>query len=196
MTFLYAQFVKNKVKITNIEACMLIVNSRKASLRIKKKFRVSFSPAYFLLFLFREGFFLNMRRKEIVKKVLYLVRLLIMSLLLCCTATQQWEATGQPEVSKFGMMLQRHIFKRITGAGLSDVCLRGCYADVRCQSFNYVFTQDICELSNRTKEARPEDYVPNPERFYFKRDYKRGLYIFCLLPFKDIFRAKNFNPNF
>ena len=175
---------------------MLIVNSRKASLRIKKKFRVSFSPAYFLLFLFREGFFLNMRRKEIVKKVLYLVRLLIMSLLLCCTATQQWEATGQPEVSKFGMMLQRHIFKRIAGAGLSDVCLRECYTDVRCQSFNYVFTQDICELSNRTKEARPEDYVPNPERFYFKRDYKRGLYIFCLLPFKDIFRAKNFNPNF
>ena len=92
-------------------------------------------------------------------------------------------------------MLQRHIFKRITGAGLSDVCLRGCYADVRCQSFNYVFTQDICELSNRTKEARPEDYVPNPERFYFKRDYKRGLkFFYCLLPFKDIFRAQNFNP--
>nr|XP_058945620.1 uncharacterized protein LOC131773686 [Pocillopora verrucosa] len=114
-----------------------------------------------------------MRREEIVKKVLYVVKLLIMSLLLCCTATQQWEATGQPEVSKFGMMLQRHIFKTIAGAGLSDVCLRECYTDVRCQSFNYVFTQDICELSNRTKEARPEDYVPNPERFYFKRDYKR-----------------------
>ena len=121
MTFLYAQFVKNKVKITNIEACMLIVNSRKASLRIKKKFRISFSPPDFLLFSFRGRFFLNMRREEIVKKVLYVVRLLIMSLLLCCTATQQWEATGQPEVSKFGMMLQRHIFKRIAGAGLSDV---------------------------------------------------------------------------
>ncbi|XP_066016636.1 nephronectin-like [Pocillopora verrucosa] len=114
-----------------------------------------------------------MCREEMAKKVLYAVGLLIKTVLLCCTAAQQWEATGQPEVSKFGMMLQRHIFKRITGAGLSDVCLRGCYADVRCQSFNYVFTQDICELSNRTKEARPEDYVPNPERFYFKRDYKR-----------------------
>nr|XP_058958110.1 adhesion G protein-coupled receptor E5-like [Pocillopora verrucosa] len=107
------------------------------------------------------------------KKVLYAAELLIKSVLLYCTAAQQWEAMGQPEVSKFGMMLQRHIFKRITGAGLSDVCLQECYADVRCQSFNYVFTQDICELSNRTKEARPEDYVPNPERFYFKRDYKR-----------------------
>ena len=99
------------------------------------------------------------------KKVLYAVGLLINTVLLCCTAAQQWEATCKPEVSKFGMMLQRHIFKRITGAGLSDVCLRGCYADVRCQSFNYIFTQDICELSNRTKEARPEDYVPNLRDF-------------------------------
>ena len=123
------------------------------------------------------------------KKVLYAVGLLIKTVLLCCTAAQQWEATGQPEVSKFGMMLQRHIFKRITGAGLSDVCLRGCYADVRCQSFNYVFTQDICELSNRTKEARPEDYVPNPERFYFKRDYKRGFYFF----FTVFFPSKTFS---
>ena len=80
-----------------------------------------------------------------VKKVLYAEG----SLLLCCRATQQLEATSQLEVSKFGMMLQPNIFKRITGAGLSD----------QCQRFNYVFTQDICELSNRTKEARPEDYI-------------------------------------
>ena len=90
-----------------------------------------------------------------VKKVLYAEG----SLLLCCRATQQLEATSQLEVSKFGMMLQRNIFKRITGAGLSD----------QCQRFNYVFTEDICELSSRTKEVRPEDYIPNPERFYFKR---------------------------
>ena len=90
-----------------------------------------------------------------VKKVLYAEG----SLLLCCRATQQLEATSQLEVYKFGMMLQRNIFKRITGAGLSD----------QCQRFNYVFTQGICELSNRKKDARPEDYIPNPERFYFKR---------------------------
>ena len=90
-----------------------------------------------------------------VKKVLYAEG----SLLLCCRATQQLEATSQLEVSKFGMMLQRNIFKRITGAGLSD----------QCQRFNSVFTQDICELRNRTREARPEDYIPNPEKFYFKR---------------------------
>lgn len=37
--------------------------------------------------------------------------------------------------------------------------MRECYRGVRCQSFNYIFTQDICELSNLTKDARPEDFV-------------------------------------
>ena len=78
------------------------------------------------------------------------------------------------EVSIFGKMLQKHIFKTITGAALGDVCLRECYRDVRCQSFNYVFTQEKCELSDRTKEARPEDFVPNSERYYFRRHRKRG----------------------
>ena len=78
------------------------------------------------------------------------------------------------EVSILGMMLQGHIFKNITKAAFGDVCLRECYQDIRCQSFNYVFTEDICELNNRTKEARPEDFVPNSERYYFKKDMKRG----------------------
>ena len=168
----------------------------KTSLQTKKEGQRKFQPRIFFAFFFSvKVFFQNMQREKTALKVLYAVGLLIKSVLLCYTAAQQLEATGQPEVSKFGMMLQRHIFKRITGAGLSDVCLRGCYADVRCQSFNYVFTQDICELSNRTKEARPEDYVPNPERFYFKRDYKRGFYTLnCLIRFKDIFRAQKLNP--
>nr|XP_058960212.1 uromodulin-like [Pocillopora verrucosa] len=79
------------------------------------------------------------------------------------------------EVSIFGKMLQKHIFKTITGAALGDVCLRECYRDVRCQSFNYVFTREKCELSNRTKEARPEDFVPNSERYYFRRYRKRAI---------------------
>ena len=165
----------------------------KTSLQTKKEGQRKFQPRIFFAFFFPvKVFFQNMQREKTALKVLYAVGLLIK---IQNTAAQQLEATGQPEVSKFGMMLQRHIFKRITGAGLSDVCLRGCYADVRCQSFNYVFTQDICELSNRTKEARPEDYVPNPERFYFKRDYKRGFYTLnCLIRFKDIFGAQKLNP--
>ena len=90
-------------------------------------------------------------------------------------ATQQCSAGEQKrEASILGMMLQRHIFKRITGATLGDVCLQECYRDVRCQSFNFVIYQEMCELNNRTKEARPEDFVPDSDRYYFKRDWKRG----------------------
>ena len=82
------------------------------------------------------------------------------------------------ETSIFGTMLQRHIYKRITGASLGDVCLRECFYDVRCQSFNYVISKYICELNNRTKEARPEDFVPDFDRYYFGREWQRGKFIY------------------
>jgi len=87
------------------------------------------------------------------------------------------ECSGDAEYSILGMMLRRHIFKKITGAPLGNVCLRECYRDVRCQSFNYVISQSTCELSNRTKEARPEDFVPSSDRYYFKRDMNRGKFM-------------------
>ena len=37
-------------------------------------------------------------------------------------------------------------------------CVDMCSHDVRCQSFDYVISQRICELNNRTKEARTEDF--------------------------------------
>ena len=84
------------------------------------------------------------------------------------------ECSGDPEYSILGMMLQRHIYKRITGAPLGNVCLRECYRDFRCQSFNYIISKETCEMNNRTKEARPEDFVSNTDRYYFKRDMNRG----------------------
>ena len=64
MTFLYAQFVKNKVKITNIEACMLIVNSRKASLRIKLTLGQVLAEQIFCFFSFQGRFFPKHALKE------------------------------------------------------------------------------------------------------------------------------------
>ena len=84
------------------------------------------------------------------------------------------ECSGDAEYSILGMMLGGHIFKKIRGAPLGNECLRECYRDVRCQSFNYVISKETCELNNRTKEARPEDFVPNSDRYYFKRDMNRG----------------------
>ena len=84
------------------------------------------------------------------------------------------EYSGKAEYSIFGMMLRGHIFKKIMGAPLGSVCLHECYRDVKCQSFNYVISQYLCELSNRTKEAKPQDFVPDSDRYYFRRDWNRG----------------------
>lgn len=72
------------------------------------------------------------------------------------------------------MMLRGHAIKTITRAAYVDVCLRECHRDMTCQSFNYVLTQEKSELSNRTKEAIPKDFVPNSERYYFRRDINRA----------------------
>ena len=77
------------------------------------------------------------------------------------------------ESSIHGMMLQQHVYKTMK-TSISLDCLQACNDDVKCQSFNYVISKDLCELNNRTKEARPEDYVPDPDRFYYGRVRKRG----------------------
>ncbi|KAL9961269.1 hypothetical protein ACROYT_G030178 [Oculina patagonica] len=67
--------------------------------------------------------------------------------------------------SIIGMMLKRHIIKKMK-TSISLECLRACNDDARCQSFNYVMLQNICELNNATKESRPEYFVQSPERYY------------------------------
>jgi len=111
-------------------------------------------------------------------KRLYCIPILLSLFHVLCEVTAQECSPNEQkrEASILGVMLQRHIFKTFTGATLGDVCLRECYRDVRCQSFNFVISQDMCELNNRTKEARPEDFVPNSDRYYFRRDWKRGEY--------------------
>ena len=78
------------------------------------------------------------------------------------------------EVSVYGMMLQRHIFKIVETFNTLE-CLTACNDLKRCQSFNYVVSKNICEMNNRTKEARPEDFVPDSDRYYYGRVRNRGL---------------------
>lgn len=77
------------------------------------------------------------------------------------------------EYSVHGMMLKEHVYKTLK-TSISLDCLRACNDDIKCQSFNYVISRDVCELNNRTKEARPDDYVPHPDRLYYERVRKRG----------------------
>ena len=67
--------------------------------------------------------------------------------------------------SIYGMMLIGHVFKTIN-TSMSLECLNACNDDPRCQSFNYVILQDICELNNLTKEAGPQYFVGNTDRYY------------------------------
>ncbi|CAH3168082.1 unnamed protein product [Pocillopora meandrina] len=72
------------------------------------------------------------------------------------------------ESSIFGMYLKGHVFKTYRDQ-LPRECYFRCEEEVTCQSFNVVIGQNICELNNRTKEARPEDFMPDQRRFYVKR---------------------------
>ena len=77
------------------------------------------------------------------------------------------------ERSISGWMLQRHVYKTM----LADIglhCLSSCGTDDRCQSFNFVMSSHMCEFNDRTKEAKPNDFIPDQDRYYFKKLINRG----------------------
>ena len=78
------------------------------------------------------------------------------------------------QVSVYGMMLQRHIFKIVETSNTLEF-LTACNDEKRCQSFNFVVSKNICEMNNRTKKARPEDFVPDSDRYYYGTVRNRGL---------------------
>ena len=84
------------------------------------------------------------------------------------------------ERSISGWMLQGHVYKTML-ADIGLPCWGVCRTDGRCQSFNFVISSRMCELNNRTKEAKPEDFIPDPDRYYFRKPVNRGnLNIFIL----------------
>ena len=104
--------------------------------------------------------------------VLHITTLLVTCQIFCKLDAQQCRS----EYSISGMMLKGHTFmEKKTASWLK--CVQKCDDDVRCQSFNYVFTRHICELNNRTKEARPEDFVTSDDRFYLERLSERGMQV-------------------
>ena len=80
---------------------------------------------------------------------------------------------GGSEESILGWKLQNHVYKTLK-ANFGYECVLICRQDSRCQSFNWVISLNMCEFSDRTKEARPEDFVPDPDRYYYRRDMNRG----------------------
>ena len=101
------------------------------------------------------------------------ITLLVISQMFYKLDAQQCIIRG--EYTIHGMMLKGHTFIEEKTGMIWLTCLDKCDDDARCQSFNYVISQGICELNNRTKEARPEDFVPDSDRFYIKRFRERGI---------------------
>ena len=93
----------------------------------------------------------------------------VLALVLCKVATQQCGS----EYSILGMKLERHTFKEMINS-IATQCLEACNHDIICQSFNYVISQTKCELNNRTKEARPGYFRPDPDRYYYGLVKNRG----------------------
>ena len=54
-------------------------------------------------------------------------------------------------------------------------CAVKCENAPRCQSYNYVIARKLCELNNRTREAKPENLIDDPDRFYMTKWIDRGM---------------------
>ncbi|XP_078344738.1 uncharacterized protein LOC144630275 [Oculina patagonica] len=78
----------------------------------------------------------------------------------------------QGENSIGQMYLRGHTFKTYK-VGWPHECFLWCDEEVTCQSFNFHIGQKVCELNNRTKEARPEDFLPDRTKYYMKRANNR-----------------------
>ena len=97
----------------------------------------------------------------------------LLAIMICRVFCKLDPAQCRSEYSIRGRMLKGHTFMEMTTTNWLK-CVDKCNDDVRCQSFNYVITRGICELNDRTKEARPGDFVADSERVYLKRLSKRG----------------------
>ena len=75
----------------------------------------------------------------------------------------------------YGKALTGFTFKTLLGTSAFG-CLYHCHYEVRCQSYNFVIRDNICEMNNRTKEAKPEQFVSDPDRSYMERGARRGKY--------------------
>ena len=77
------------------------------------------------------------------------------------------------EVSVLGMALKGFVYKKVTVTAPYE-CDITCRGETKCQSF--VIGEKSCELSARTKEARPENFQSDDSRFYMGRFIGRSKY--------------------
>ena len=100
------------------------------------------------------------------------------------------QCPAQPAI--YGKALKGYTFKTSVTSSSTE-CLVDCHYEDRCQSYNYVTTRNICEMNNRTKEAKPDQFVTDSDRFYMKRGAHRSKVI-VIIPIhhfiKVVFKSK------
>ncbi|XP_022784115.1 neurogenic locus notch homolog protein 4-like [Stylophora pistillata] len=106
------------------------------------------------------------------KQTSFFIVLFLLSQVLHNIASQQCGADSDL-YSIYQMMLKGYTFKTFKFQPGTLECREACLADVRCQSYNVVMFVAICELNNRTKEARPEDFVKDKDRYYMAKKSRR-----------------------
>ena len=111
-------------------------------------------------------FFLQPQHKQ---RSMYCLFFLFASAIKSVTANEQCRT----EVNTQGMALKRSVFKRWSVAA-PHLCDVKCGQEITCQSYNYNRKYQICELNNRTKEARPDNFLSAPGWFYIRRLNSRG----------------------
>ena len=77
------------------------------------------------------------------------------------------------QVSTYGKAFKGFTFKKFK-ADRPFECNILCENERKCQSFNFVLGEKVCELNNRTKEARPQDFETDPARIYMTLQFNRG----------------------
>ena len=77
--------------------------------------------------------------------------------------------------SIYSKALKGHTFYTFKANHPSD-CVKRRENELKCQSYNHVLKEKVCELNNRSKGARPEDYVTDPARIYMTIQFNRGKY--------------------
>ena len=96
-------------------------------------------------------------------KIFAVVTAILLSLKVCNVKTQQ--CRGQDSIP--GKMLRGFSFQKIKETKPFE-CYEACIHHIRCQSFNFVMSQNLCELNNCSKVLRWDDLEPDPNRYYFQ----------------------------
>ena len=113
---------------------------------------------------------------------IYLKFLSVASFLQLVSWIPHSDATGQcmSQVSIFRKALKGHTIDKFHVIR-PDVCIKRCQIEPRCQSINYVMEENICELNNRSKKVRPEDYVTDERRIYMTVPFNKGKCSFFII---------------